>query len=148
MYRFLWHAVYNIDYLILSNSGILWVPRLATLQLENERNNLLTNLNIGLTKTKKKQDVQNRKDINKLCTKKIQATEKLQHFNKYLAALNEEVRLSQIKDSGKHKNVEIYKLKTYKELKIHCNLNNLLFRVCNNKANGYKSSNQLNIINY
>ncbi|KAL5236933.1 hypothetical protein ACI65C_004343 [Semiaphis heraclei] len=102
--------------------------KLATLQLENERNNLLTNLNIGLTKTKKKQDVQNRKDIHKLCTKKIQATEKLQHFNKYLAALNEEIRLSQIKNSGKHKNPESYKSKTHKELKIHCNLNNLLFR--------------------
>lgn len=93
-------------------------------------------MNIGLTKTKKKQDVQNRKDIHKLCTKKIQATEKLQHFNKYLAALNEEIRLSQIKNSGKHKNPESYKSKTHKELKIHCNLNNLLFRVRNNKTNG------------
>jgi len=120
---------------------ILFVHRLATLQLENERNNLLTNLNIGSTKSKKKQDVQNRKDINKLCTQKIQATEKLQHFNKYLAALNEEIRLSQIKDSGNHKNSKIYESKIYKEPKIHCDLNNLLFRVSDNKTNQQKSIN-------
>lgn len=93
----------------------------------------MTNLNIGSTNSKKKQDIKNRKDINKLCTKKIQASEKLQHYNKYLAALNEEIRLSQIKDSGKHKNSKIYKSKTYKEPKIHCDLNYLLFRVSDSK---------------
>jgi len=98
-------------------------------------------LNIGKTKSKKKQDTKNRKDINKLCTKKIQASEKLQHFNKYLAALNEEIRLSQIKDSEKHENSKIYRSKTYKEPKIHCDLNNLLFNVSDNKTNRYKLTN-------
>lgn len=95
----------------------------------------MTNLNIGSTNSKKKQDIKNRKDINKLCTKKIQASEKLQHYNKYLAALNEEIRLSQINDSGKHKNSKIYKSKNYKKPKIHCDLNNLLFKVSDNKTN-------------
>lgn len=98
-------------------------------------------MNIGLTKSKKKQDLKNRRDINKLCTKKIQASEKLQHYNKYLAALNEEIRLSHIKDSGKFKNSKIYKSKTYKEPTIHCDLNNLLFKVSDNKTNRYKSTN-------
>jgi len=93
-------------------------------------------LNIGTTKSKKKQDIKNRKDINKLCTKKIQASEKLQHYNKYLADLNEEICLSQINDSGKHKNS-----KTYKKPKIHCDLNSLLFKVSDNKTNQYKSTN-------
>lgn len=101
----------------------------------------MTNLNIGLTKSKKKQDVKNRKDINQLCIKKTQASEKLQHYNKYLAALNEEIRLSQIKDPEKHQNSKIYKSKIYKEPKIYGDLNNLLFRVSDNKTNRYKSTN-------
>lgn len=101
----------------------------------------MTNLNIGTTKFRKKQDIKNRKDINKLCTKKIQASEKLQHFNKYLAALNEEIRLSQVRGSEKHKNSKIYKSKTYKEPKIHYDLNKLLFKVSDNKTNRHKSTN-------
>lgn len=93
-------------------------------------------MNIGTTKSKKKQDIKNQKDINKLCTKKIQASEKLQHYNDYLVELNEEIRLRQIDDSGKHK-----KSKTYKKPKIHCDLDSLLFKVSDNETNQYKSTN-------
>ncbi|XP_003241443.1 uncharacterized protein LOC100568949 [Acyrthosiphon pisum] len=114
--------------------------KLATLQIENERDKLLTNLNIGSTESKKKQDIRNRKEINKLCTKKIQASEKLQQYNKYLAALNEEIRLSQ---KGKNKNSKIYKSKTYKKLKIHCDLNNLLFKHTHVYNSKVKEQNEL-----
>lgn len=88
-----------------------------------------------------KHDKKNRKAINKLCNKKTQACENLQLFNRYLGVLNEEIRLSQIKNSEKHEYLKNQKSKTYKEPKINCNLNNVLFRVSENKTNQNKSIN-------
>ncbi|CAH1731069.1 unnamed protein product [Aphis gossypii] len=102
--------------------------KLAIVRLENEQTNLLTNLNIALSKSKMKHDKKNRKAINKLCNKKTQAYENLQLFNRYLGVLNEEIRLSQIKNSEKNEYLKNQKSKTFKEPKINCNLNNVLFR--------------------
>lgn len=82
-----------------------------------------------------KHDKKNRKAINKLCNKKTQAYENLQLFNRYLGVLNEEIRLSQIKNSEKNEYLKNQKSKTFKEPKINCNLNNVLFRVSENKTN-------------
>ncbi|XP_026821230.1 uncharacterized protein PFB0145c-like [Rhopalosiphum maidis] len=102
--------------------------KLATLLLENEQANLLTNLNIALTKSKMKQDKKNRKDINKLFTKKTQAYQNLRMFNEYIDILNEEIHLNKIKNAEKHESSKKHKSKMYNEPKINCDLNNVLFR--------------------
>jgi hypothetical protein len=91
-----------------------------------------------------KQDKKHRKAINKLFTKKTHASQSLRMFNEYIDILNEEINLKKIKNAKKYESSN--KSKIYNEPKINCNLNNVLFRVSENKTNLNKSINIIQFI--
>jgi len=93
-----------------------------------------------------KQDKKNRKAINKLFTKKTQASQSLRMYNEYIELLNEEVNLKKIKNAKKYESSKKHKSKIYNVPKINCNLNNVLFRVSENKTNRNKSINIIKFI--